>query len=929
MSQTRQFALLVATLTLPFVAQAGVNSWTSTGPEGGFTTAVAASPQDSTLLLAGTAGGTYRSVNGGATWQLAVSPSSVPVNFTFNPVRPAQVCSANNNLLCSSDAGATFVYIGNDRQPPGNGARDLWFTRDGVYLYAATNMGRVSRTLSTDIGAAWTDVTGPWPLTSNTLTAMTGDPNDANALYVAVSGSGVYKTVNGGTSWTPAGAGPSSGIYLVNQIVVMPGNSNRVVIAANDGLYISTNGGASWAHPSGFGAARTVAIDPLHPDTVVAVMSGGGVVRSSNAGDTFSLVGSPLVSTYQPMRMEFDGGTPSRLLLASGDGPLISANVGLTFSPATSGIHSASLQALTSSDSGTVYAALNAGPVGIFRRTSTGWQAVNNANLFAALGNITVLYEVATAPQDGNVIYVAGFNDQIVKSVDGGSTWAQAANPLVNAGRSFRHIAIDPTNVAIAYAGSVNDGVYKTVDGGAHWIKQSTGLSSFISALTVDRNNPQVVYAGAVAGNTSVFKSVDGGATWSPTGAMAQQLGVNQIAIDPTDSRVVYAAMHDKLFKSTDAGATWSIPSTFAVPRGVHVDRERPSTVVAGYMSAFNGFMRSVDSGAGWEQVDWPAGFSTGNGINAMLVDRVRPGLVISGGFGTSIMEYEVAPDMVVTLAVPASIDIGATVNARMTVHNSAGLAPSITALRLVLPAWLTAAPAAPCSLAGQTVTCTVPGLRANDGTLTIDVPVTASTTPSASSDIVAQMDTREFDPDTSNNRVTVQAASVARADLAVTPVPGSRSVVRNAAVSLGLTASNTGPTLAPNARVTITMPAGITLTSSTTTLGACTGATQVICTLGSMPNGATATITLNGTATASGNAVIEAVIASDAVDAAATNNTGNATFGISEPAPAGGSGGSSGGGGGGGRFDWLLVGLLGMLAAARLAGQHRRAPIS
>ena len=72
--------------------------------------------------------------------------------------------------------------------------------------------------------------------------------------------------------------------------------------------------------------------------------------------------------------------------------------------------------------------------------------------------------------------------------------------------------------------------------------------------ITVDPNNPSVLYAGTTG--EGGFKSVDGAATWTPLGI---DTTVWQIIVDPTDSNVVYAGSNGNgVYKSTDAGATFA-----------------------------------------------------------------------------------------------------------------------------------------------------------------------------------------------------------------------------------------------------------------------------------------------------------------------------------------------------------------------------------
>jgi photosystem II stability/assembly factor-like uncharacterized protein len=134
----------------------------------------------------------------------------------------------------------------------------------------------------------------------------------------------------------------------------------------------------------------------------------------------------------------------------------------------------------------------------------------------------------------------------------------------------------------------------------------------------VDPNDTNVLYVGGVAGG--VWKSVDRGASWTPLTDTFANVGVSSIAIDPSDSRVVYVGTGEGfanrtnfeptngvgIMKTTDAGATWRIlPATIGNPdfRVVHdlvVSTNDPDRL---YAATTTGISRSTDGGGSWEVV--------------------------------------------------------------------------------------------------------------------------------------------------------------------------------------------------------------------------------------------------------------------------------------------------------------------------------------
>ena len=183
------------------------------------------------------------------------------------------------------------------------------------------------------------------------------------------------------------------------------------------------------------------------------------------------------------------------------------------------------------------------------------------------------------------------------KSVNGGESWVPINTGLPTATTALLNIhdvAVDPTNPDIAYAGTWKNGLYKTTNGGQSWVAMNTGLTSLdVRSVAVDPKNPQIVYAGLGEG-AGIYRSTTGGAQWSvantglkivcpsyllPIGRGVEgvsfesppnmALNVNysssmpwtsiwDIIIDPTDSRVVYAADHHSgVYLSVNSGSTW------------------------------------------------------------------------------------------------------------------------------------------------------------------------------------------------------------------------------------------------------------------------------------------------------------------------------------------------------------------------------------
>jgi len=178
------------------------------------------------------------------------------------------------------------------------------------------------------------------------------------------------------------------------------------------------------------------------------------------------------------------------------------------------------------------------------------------------------------------------YGDGIYKSTDAGKTWK---NIGLRDTLQISSIAIDPRSPNTVVVGAMGDffndsrarGIYRTTDGGTTWSQTLyVGPQSGVSDLSVDRKNPDVMYAGVwqfqrkpwtfTSGGVDdgIYKSTDGGLTWKKLTGGGLPLGMTGrigIAVAPSDSNRVYALIESKdpgiLWRSDDAGATWKVVS--------------------------------------------------------------------------------------------------------------------------------------------------------------------------------------------------------------------------------------------------------------------------------------------------------------------------------------------------------------------------------
>ncbi|MFV1883938.1 MAG: WD40/YVTN/BNR-like repeat-containing protein [Balneola sp.] len=255
----------------------------------------------------------------------------------------------------------------------------------------------------------------------------------------------------------------------------------------------------------------------------------------------------------------------------------------------------------------------------------------------------------------GRSVAVAGHDNQpytfytgftgggVYKTTDGGNSWFNITDDYFKTG-SVGAIDVADSDPNVIYVGmgetdirgnmSAGDGMYRSTDAGKTWTYLGLGESQFIGDIEIHPTNPDVVWIAAMGrlfgeeGNAErgVFKTTDGGKTWNKVLFRNNKTGAVDIAVDPSNSRILFAAMWEAyrnpwemssggegsgLFKSTDGGETWTeitknpgLPKGMVGKIGVSVSPVNSDRVFAIVENAKGGgLFRSEDGGETWERV--------------------------------------------------------------------------------------------------------------------------------------------------------------------------------------------------------------------------------------------------------------------------------------------------------------------------------------
>lgn len=842
-------------LALCNASAAGVNAFTFTGPEGGSISTIAFKPDEPSVVVIGGPRGAYRSTDGGSSWQLATGTMlNPPVGILFDPTDSNRVVLTNGHLHVSEDAGRTYsVLLGPSTQ---SYIQKIDFAADGT-LYALTLAGDLFSSVAPFTG--WTALARPWP--SNTYgMALAADKQAPQTVFVAIEGQGIFRSVNGGGTWSAAlTSGMSSPSTIrINSITVKPGDSNVVLASTSDGLYRSNNGGNSWTW-QGLGIVTWAGFDPHSPGYISVVSTFGTFARTENDGALWSLGANPLVNGV-PVAA-FDPAIPGRLLAATNNGIIETLDYGATIATRNTGLRGGSPWALTVSDDGAVYLSMSAGLDAVFRR-GTSYTPRGTAQLRNYSNGTLNITSLAASATDSNLLYAVNNGGQVMRSDDGGTNWT-APHPAISGGPDYVvGLAVNPANPQVAFLGRSTSGLWRTTNRGATWIPVANS-PGYARVIAFDPANDEVMYVAGgteATGASAIYKSVNGGDTWTEVRAPGN-IWFNAFAFDPENSGIVYAVGVGGALKSNDGGTSWTLldfgsgQGTVINGTGIHVDAAIPSTVVVLGADGGTGFFRTVDGGLTWQQtlIGGPYGVSVPPVIfSGMVVRPQEPNLLILGAQSGGVAEYEIAPDLELSMNGPtAAIALGSVSPMQLTVRNLGVHDASSAEVRITLPAWLTPSTPAGCTYSAPTLTCATSYIRSQQSRV-IGFDVTASMTPSTGQ-VSASVTGHERDPVSSNDSASVSLQSLEIADLVTTFGSSPLIFDNHAAVTLSATVSNTGPNPSTETEVVFELGSRLAAVSLTATQGTCslTGTTAT-CALGTVAAGGEG-VRIDITATADG----------------------------------------------------------------------------
>lgn len=383
---------------------------------------------------------------------------------------------------------------------------------------------------TSDGGLSWTSNTDNLPTLG--VSSILIDPNNTNIMYIGTGdrdagdapGLGVYKSTDGGQTWFQSNSG--MGNKVVGAMIMHPTNSSYILAATSGGVYRTINGGSSWTLESNNSNYKDIKWKPGSSTIAYATetSSPAGFYKTTDGGDTWTEITSGLPSNAQRYVIGVSSDDAEVVYLLS------------SISSAFQGLYK-------SGDSGNSFATQSTSP------NLLGYAEDGSSS--GGQGWYDLCIEVD--PTDANTVFVGGVN--IWKTTNSGSTWDCVAHWVGSSTAASVHadqhwMAYNPINNKLFVC---NDGgIYATTDGGNTWPEYTSGIGvSQIYRIGVSQNTHELVINGYQDNGTAI---------WDDTLFRTERGGDGmECIIDPNNDNVMYCTVYyGNIVRSTNQGYGFS-----------------------------------------------------------------------------------------------------------------------------------------------------------------------------------------------------------------------------------------------------------------------------------------------------------------------------------------------------------------------------------
>lgn len=510
--------------------------------------------------------GVYKTTDGGKTWTaiLQKDNDTGAIDLAFDP-QDAHIIYASlwqtrrppwdvyppsngpgSGLYKSTDAGATWTQLKNGLPVEGLGRIGIAVApteHNRVYAIVDAKDGGLYR--SDDAGATWTRADAERRIWGRGWYFGVVEVDTKNPDVVYVSNTSLYKSTDGGKSFTSFKGAPGGDDY--HSIWIAPEDPQRIILSTDQGTVLSLNGGKTWSswYNQPTGQMYHVATDKRFPYWIYGAQQDSGAISVISRSSSMAITerdarwippgGESGMVAPDPLDTNIVfGGTVTRYDWSTNQDANVSPIIGRTASfrdvwtlPVV----------FSEADGHKLYAARQV----MFRSTNGGrsWDEISpdltreNPGVPANLDPITakyglasprkgVIFTIAPSPLDANMVW-AGTDDGLIHVTrDDGKTWKDVTPKPLTAWSKVGIIEASHFDKQTAYAAvdrhRLEDNaayIYRTRDGGQTWQSVAKGIPNlaFVNAVREDPTHRGLLFAGTELG---VYVSFNDGDDWQP-----------------------------------------------------------------------------------------------------------------------------------------------------------------------------------------------------------------------------------------------------------------------------------------------------------------------------------------------------------------------------------------------------------------------------
>lgn len=552
--------------------------------------ALAQSPSNPNILLAGGNGKVFLSYNKGEDWTRITDDK---VDFAPRIVDSAAFDPKNSNT----------IYVGT-----------TW------RAYKSTNSGKTWQLISKGM------------IDDSNVFAIDIDP--ANPDHIVSSAcSGIYESFNGGELWTKIQGIPSQS-RRTKAIVRNPARNGGIYAGTTEGFWMSANDGKTWSLTSQRELeVNSIAVHQDEPNKIYIATNNYGIMVSNDGGRNFSIQNGNFSSRFTHQIVP-DIERPNRFYAmtnntATGGGFIfISDDGGQTWTPSIRNLPIIRIKTFSLlQDKENPNMILIGTNNGIFRSIDRGisWAALPAGKIPAPkITKKTVVVKgkkrVVTTKEPANPNLVASIKDRVSSIV------------YTNDGKGGLIAATD-------------SGLYRTYNAANGWEKLpfGEGREAQVFAVNVPSSQPETIWAGTV--RFGVLVSKDNGATWKQIKDIPSAFPVKVIEVDSQNPNRVYVGTEQTFYVSRDGGDTF-IRRAGGLPLGSYntilINPQNPNEVyTASAMETRAGIFHSTDAGQTWKQIDDKEINLPSRRVWSMVFDPQNPNRILLGTHSSGIFKIE------------------------------------------------------------------------------------------------------------------------------------------------------------------------------------------------------------------------------------------------------------------------------------------------